>query len=127
MKERHNGQHIESSTRQTNIGPARDLARPPTREDSFLPTPVSPLKQMRKDRKLRQSDLAHLADVSQGHLSEVENGIAMPSQKLSRLLEAIDLLEAQKEFIEIRQMQTKRKSHHQLRLLGGGGVHGVRD
>lgn len=84
----------------------------------------SPLKRMRRDRKVRQSDVANLAGVSQGHLSEVETGIAMPNEKLSRLLEAIEILDAQKEFIRKRQIQTKRKSHHQL-FGPGGGVHGL--
>jgi transcriptional regulator with XRE-family HTH domain len=88
----------------------------------------SPLKQMRKDRKLRQSDLALLANVTQGHFSEVENGIAMPSDKLSRFLDAIDLdlLEAQKEFIRKMQIRAKRRSRHQLTVLRGGGIHGVK-
>ncbi len=86
----------------------------------------SPLKRMRKDRKLRQSDLAYLGDVSQGHLSEVETGIAMPSEKLSRLLEAIDLLEPQKDFIRKRQIQVRRRSHHRLKVVPGGGIRGVK-
>ncbi len=77
--------------------------------DPILESLESPLKRLRKERKVRQSDLAVIANVSQGHLSEVENGIAMPCKKLSRVLEAIDLLRPQKDFIRMSQIEIKRK------------------
>lgn len=95
-------------------------------KDPILESLESPLKRMRKDRKLRQADVASLAGVSKGHLSEVETGIAMPNPKLSRLLEAIDLLEPQKDFICKTQIRTRRKLQHQLRFRPGGNIHGLR-
>jgi len=103
------------------------LKRPITDSEIVAQAPLkSPLKELRKQRKVRQRDVANLADVSQGHLSEVETGIAMPCDRLSRLLQAMNLLEAQREFIRVTQRRTKRKSHHQL-IGPGGDADGLRN
>ncbi len=92
-------------------------------KDPIVESQESPLKRMRKKRKVRQADLASLAGVSKGHLSEVETGIAMPNPKLSRLLAALDLLEPQKSFIRMTRIRARQTLYHQLIVEPGGGVH----
>lgn len=49
----------------------------------------SPLATWRKALGLTQPDLAHLADVSQSHISQVENGNAILGGKLEAFLKGV--------------------------------------
>ncbi len=63
----------------------------------------SPLQEWRKSKGLTQKQLANLAGVSNGHLSEIENGIAAMCDKLKKLLKAtgaVDIILEQEKFME---------------------------
>lgn len=59
----------------------------------------SPLRRFRKDAGLNQVVFARLAGVSQGYISQVDQGFKKPTGKVARLLEALGILEEQEEFV----------------------------
>lgn len=61
----------------------------------FTPNFQTPLRECRFFRRLRQTDLAALAGVSQGTLSAIERGIQKPSEAVrKKISEALELPES---------------------------------
>ncbi len=72
----------------------------------------SPLQKWRKSKDLTQKQLATLMDISNGHLSEVENGISPIDEKIESVLRvtgAAYVIEEQRSFMEMRRQELREK------------------